>query len=213
MVWPQRSPSADGGLGLPAGQRVDAGADDLGDHRAVVQRQTRDDAGQRQVLRREDVVRRVEEVREDHHDQHGHGAEELDDHRARPPDPAVMGQPADAEHEAEHQRQHDRHAPPPSTCPARPAARRSSRGSPVRNGSHFAAVSWPLVVQSRVDHPAASSHQHDRDDAEITRLRDPGARARVRRRGPMDRLAQRSSSPPPIACRANRTTTPSAASG
>lgn len=86
------------GLPLPAVDGADAGAEDLGEHRAVVERQSGDQRGQRLHLQRH-------EDEEDHH-QHGHGAEELDDQRGDPADRAVVGEASRGQQAAQRQREH-----------------------------------------------------------------------------------------------------------
>ena len=79
-------------LGLALGQRADAGAQNLGDDGAVVEREREDNGAEGEVLGRHEVVNREELVGENHEQQHGDGAEELHDNAAHPADGAVLAQ-------------------------------------------------------------------------------------------------------------------------
>ena len=81
--WPSAQADGQRRLPLAARQAVHAGADQLGEDRAVVERQAEDDArraGTSDGL--DDVQLPDAEVEEDHHQQHGDGPEELDDRAA-----------------------------------------------------------------------------------------------------------------------------------
>ena len=95
-----------GRLALPARQRRHAGAEHLGEHRAVVERQPEHERGERRDVDAEPAGQA--EVEDEDQDEQRDGAEELDDDGRGPAEPAVVRQPAGGEHRAEQQRQHRR---------------------------------------------------------------------------------------------------------
>ena len=94
------------GLALPAGQRFDAGADDLRQDRAVVGDERDHDCPVRLHL---DADHGQAVVQQHHEDQDGHGAQDLGDPAHRHADPRVIGQASDREHEPENEGTDRRH--------------------------------------------------------------------------------------------------------
>ena len=88
-------------------------------------------------------------VREDHHDQHRHGAEELDDDAdtASACQPACESRPI-AEQRAERQREDDRDAAAAISVPTRPGSRSNVPDLGGRDsGSHFSALELAVAVE------------------------------------------------------------------
>ena len=128
-------------LPLTLGQGVDTGADQLGDHAGVVERQSHDDAEQRETLAGDLQAEQAEVVGEEHHHQHRHGAEELHEDAADDADRCSSRQPAHAEQDAEDDRQHDAETRRRSSVPSGPASGRPSRSPDRGTGTTSAAVS------------------------------------------------------------------------
>ena len=105
ITWRLAHPDGVRRLRLTARHGQDAGPEHLGQHRPVVERQRDHHAPVGAGLAAVDAVG-VED--QDHQQQHRHRAEELHDRPARPADPGVVGELADAEDDPEHHRDQDR---------------------------------------------------------------------------------------------------------
>ena len=185
MVWPQRSPSAEAASDWPRGSALTPARTISAMTAPLYSVSPVMTPASARYLDGKTSYSRVQEVREDHHDQHGNGAEELDDHRrtsTRTPlcvdsRPTPSRKPSD-------QREHDRHrrgrqrALDAGQDVGLPQVRREER-LPLGGGQ------LALGVQPRVDHPR---HQHATTTTVTPVMQSvahPGARSRrVEENGP-----------------------------